>query len=143
MRVVIRPEGHTYLPFQQYRPTMVNSIHQTSEVKRMAVNIGTLITGNMAIGSDSGSSGHPETIFTFTDNRTVSLDISGELGSSIWTWDDEVENLIFDYEGSDKLFKYDLISVDIGNIVTSIGTSAFYECNILTNVMIPSTVTSI
>lgn len=71
----------------------------------MAINIGTLITGSMAIGSGGGSSGHAETIFTFTGNRTVSVDISGELERSIWKTDEDSGNKILDYNGPEKLFK--------------------------------------
>lgn len=102
-----------------------------------------LITNVLTLGSGGGSNGHVETIFTFTGNRTESKNISGELENSIWTYDEDSEDYTFDYNGPDRLTKGDLVSVDIGNTVTSIGDNAFADCGELTRVAIPDGVTSI
>ena len=105
----------------------------------MAIHITNLNGGNITVGSSGGggSTSHAETIFTFTGNRTASKNISGTLDDSIWSDD----NLI--YDGSDTLSRDDLVSVDIGNTVTGIGTPAFQMLGNLTSVTIPDSVTSI
>ena len=79
----------------------------------MAVNINTLITGSMAIGSSGGSSsGHPETRVKYTEEsdltpREQTLNLEGELTSSSLNNTSSIEE------------------IDIGNTVTSIGEGAF------------------
>lgn len=90
-----------------------------------------------------GPAGHADTIFTFTGNKIANLNINGELGSSIWKEDEDTYEVILDYEGSEKFAAHDLVSVDIGNTVTSIVSYAFAECSGLTNITIPDSVTSI
>ena len=95
----------------------------------MAINIGILITGNMAVGS-SGSSEHPETRVKYTaasgiTPREQTFNIEGELTAS------SIDNIA------------NVEEVDIGNTVTSIGQSAFYGCTGLTSVVIPDSVKSI
>ena len=94
----------------------------------MAINIGILITGNMAVGS-SGSSEHPETRVKYTaasgiTPREQTFNIEGELTAS------SIDNIA------------NVEEVDIGNTVTSIGEDAFKNCSGLTNVTLPN-VTSI
>lgn len=60
-------------------------------------------------------------------------------------------NSVIEIEGSGELtqamvsnvYKTTLVSAEIGNLCTSIGQSAFYQCSKLTSVTIPSSVTSI
>ena len=73
-------------------------------------------------------------VFTLTNNTTVSIDISGELFSNSYTTDPSINSVS------------DISSVVIGTGVTSIGTAAFDEGNpneSLTSVTIPNSVTSI
>ena len=76
--------------------------------------------------------GSANTIFTFSGGQTVSLNISGIL-ESIWTYDEDSDSDILNYEGSDKLLKSDLVSVNIGNTVTSIDGEVFEYCGNLTS----------
>ena len=99
--------------------------------------INILRTGSLVIGGGGGTpepSGHADTRFTFRNGTTVNLNVSGQLNP--WKFDmDEGENIL-DYDGDNKLFKYDLTSVDIGTGVTSIGEHAFSNCSGLTSVTI-------
>ena len=108
------------------------------------VTIETLIGGNITITTGgSAPAGHAETIFTFSENRTASNSISGELGNSIWKFDEDNGMPMLNYEGPEKLPPWDLVSVDIGNTVTGIGDSAFSSCGGLTSMTIPDFVTNI
>lgn len=89
---------------------------------------------------------HADTRLTFGGGQIVSLNISETLGD-LWKEDSEGEDatgeLILNYEGSDKLFNSDLVSVDIGNTVMNISQYAFAGCNGLMSVTIPNSVISI
>ena len=132
----------------------------------MAININTLITGSMALGSSgSGSSGHAETWVKFSENDTWheydikgALDISaliaaglmpegsGEMGPPEWTTQPYAVEIGTDVTSiGDWAFEdcSGLTSVTIGNSVTNIGYDAFYNCSSLTSVTIPGDVKSI
>ena len=76
---------------------------------------------------------------------------SGKCGENInWSLNDGVLNIsgsgkMTDYDSgkSPFCFRTDIKSVVIGSGVTSIGSTAFYECDNLTSVTIPNSVTSI
>lgn len=96
----------------------------------MAINIGTLITGNMALGS-SGSTPKSDSDTRFwlsnDENDYEDYPIEGTL-----TFES------FDPYGSTEIYK-----IEIGTGVTSIASYAFEENQDITYVLIPSTVTSI
>ena len=91
--------------------------------------INNLITGTMTLGSGGSTpSGHSDTKVTYTAESGIAVwnrPIVGELTKSSIPGIESAE------------------TVDIGNTVTSIGDSAFYNCRDLTSVTIPDSVTSI
>ncbi len=120
----------------------------------MAVYISTLIGGNITVGS-GGSSGHADTWYKYAsdaDWRTVSISgaISGGDGTPT-TQIPNVENVVALEIGTGvtsigkSAFENcsGLQRVTIGDGVNSIGDSAFFGCNGLESVTIPESVTSI
>lgn len=107
----------------------------------MAININTLRTNSMAIGS-SGPSGHADTWIKFSENDT---------------WHEYEIKGAFDFtalisvglmpEGSgisaSPVWNYSPYAVEIGTDVTSIGEYVFYGCSSVTSMTIPASVTSI
>jgi hypothetical protein len=98
------------------------------------VYIGTLIGGNITIGTGGGgSSGHPGTWYKYqgdTEWRTVS--ISGAINDN---GEGGPTQQIPDVR--------EVVELEVGTDVTSIGGFAFYECLSLTSVTIGNNVTSI
>ena len=96
----------------------------------MAIYINTLNGGNIIIGA-GGSSGHADTWYKYandTEWRTVSISgsIMSEGGPTT-----QIPNVT------------DVVALEIGTNVTSIGAEAFVDCDGLTSVTIPGSVTSI
>ena len=122
----------------------------------MAVYINTLNGGNITIGA-GGSSGHADTWYKYandTDWRTVS--ITGSISGDVMEWVPttqipDVSNVVALEIGTnvttigDYAFYYcsGLTSVTIGDSVTNIGSKAFSDCSGLTSVTIGNSVTSI
>ena len=85
-----------------------------------------------------GPAGHADTWYKYagdTEWRTVS--ISGAISGS---YDEEKDE---DIPTSQIPDVKNVVALEIGSDVTSIGESAFWYCNKLTRVMIPDSVTSI
>jgi len=88
------------------------------------IHINKLNGGNIIIGTDGGSSEHPETRFTLQDGTVETYNITGTIDHQ-WM----IDNGYFD-EDEDTWLKT-ITQVDIGNTVTSIGDSAFSYCESL------------
>ena len=95
----------------------------------MAVNINTLITGTMTLGTGGSTpTGHSDTRVTYVsghDPTSWSGEIEGELGDGLIPNSEYIE------------------TVDIGNRVTSLGMYAFGYKDTLISVTIPNSVTNI
>ena len=91
---------------------------------------------------------HPETRVKYVNNTTDTFNISGVLAyNDITDMDDVAEidigNTVTSIDDSTFYQNYNLTSVTFPNSLTSIGSDAFYGCNALTSVTIPASVTSI
>ena len=114
-----------------------------------------ILSGLLALALVFGSAAVlPKDVFTDSTSITASAEsapTSGKCGENInWSLNDGVLNIsgsgkMTDYDSgkSPFCFRTDIKSVVIGSGVTSIGSTAFYECDNLTSVTIPNSVTSI
>jgi hypothetical protein len=102
------------------------------------VYIGTLIGGNIIVGSSGGGAptGRATTIITSTEDGEQEYNITGTLDRQ-WM----IDNGYYDDENYE--WTKNITRADIGNTVTSIGDSAFLDCSELTDVTISDGVTSI
>jgi hypothetical protein len=98
------------------------------------VTIGTLNGGNITV--TLGSGGNSKTRFTLQDGTVEEYDIEGTLNKQ-WLIDHGY------WEGTMSIWLKQIREIELGNTVTTIGESAFDNCENLTSVTIPSSVTSI
>ena len=98
----------------------------------MAIHITRLNGGNIVIGTDGGSSGHPDTWYKYAnDTEWRAVSISGAIiggDSSLTTQIPDAANVV---------------ELEVGTNVTSIGDGAFGGSRNLMSVTIPDSVTSI
>ena len=101
----------------------------------MAVTINILNAGNMTLGSSGSTPAtYEETWYKYdgdTEWRHVNIEGTIVLVDEMGMPDGYIEN------------PNDIVAIEIGTDVTSIGAWAFYGCSGLTSVTIPSSVTSI
>ena len=100
----------------------------------MSIYINRLNGGNITIGSGGGSSEHSGTRFTLEGGTVETYNITGTLDRQ-WMIDNGY------YRDGD--WRKTITQADIGNTVTSIGSSVFSDCSGLTSVTIPDSVTNI
>ena len=107
------------------------------------VTIGTLNGGNITITTGgSAPASHPETRFTLEGGTVETYNITETLDRQ-WMIDNGYYVPYNDETGEGNYWIKTITQADIGNTVTSIGSSAFCYCSGLTSVTIPDGVRSI
>ena len=115
---------------------MVNSINTLKRGKTKMVTIGTLNGGDITITTGgSAPASHPETRFTLEGGTVETYNITETLDRQ-WMIDNGYYVPYNDETGEGNYWIKTITQADIGNTVTSIGSSAFCYCSGLTSVTI-------
>lgn len=86
--------------------------------------------------NNSQYASHSDTRFTLANGTTESYEITGTLNYQ-WMCDNGF------YDETNWSWMKPIVEANLGNTLTSVSDSAFYECSSLTNVIIPESITTI